>query len=66
VIFPPFRGNPPFDSILEKIKTFGFDLKWQKMIFFQVGWGIFLPFWSVFLWFPRNSITSLQQFQIYS
>jgi hypothetical protein len=27
VIFPPFRGNPPFDSILEKIKTFGFDLK---------------------------------------
>jgi hypothetical protein len=30
------------------------------MIFFQVGWGVFLPFWSVFLWFPRNAITSLQ------
>jgi hypothetical protein len=59
VIFRPFRGNPPINSILEKIKTSGCDLKWQKMIFLQVGWGIFLPFRLVFLWFPRNSITSL-------
>jgi hypothetical protein len=27
VIFPPFRGNPPNSSILEKTRTFGFDLK---------------------------------------
>jgi hypothetical protein len=27
VIFPPFRGNPPISSILEKIKSSGFDLK---------------------------------------
>jgi hypothetical protein len=26
VIFPPFRGNPPVGSILEKINPSGFDL----------------------------------------
>jgi hypothetical protein len=29
------------------------------MIFFQVGWGVFLPFWPAFLWFLRKSVTSL-------
>jgi hypothetical protein len=29
------------------------------MIFLQVEWVISLPFWPVFLLFPRNSVTSM-------
>jgi hypothetical protein len=46
--FSSFQRNSSNLITFWKTKCFGYDLKWQKMIFFLLGWGIFLLFLTSF------------------